>query len=152
MDTLSCTIQNNKVSVTGNLVSISGVADLYINNMLNPTEVGAIDPIIIKLYDGFNKNIISRTFYNIDPSDFSFSVPGPLITVNGNSTIIVERGTQTEDLYITVDYPCALNLTLTPTITQDGITIIPEAISLSLGDLHAKFRVSVLQTLNAGIN
>jgi len=93
MDTLTCSIENNKVSVTGNLVSISGVADLYINNMLNPTEVGAIDPIIIKLYDGFNKNIISRTFYNIDPSDFSFSVPGPLITVNGNSTIIVERGT-----------------------------------------------------------
>ena len=97
MDTLTCSIENNKVSVTGNLVSISGVADLYINNMLNPTEVGAIDPIIIKLYDGFNKNIISRTFYNIDPSDFSFSVPGPLITVNGNSTIIVERGMQTED-------------------------------------------------------
>lgn len=93
METLSCDIENNKVSVVGNLVSISGLAELYINNLLNPTEIGSTDPIIIKLYDGFNKNIISRTFYNIDPSDFSFSVPGPLITVNGNSTIIVERGT-----------------------------------------------------------
>jgi len=42
-------IENNKVSVAGNQVSIRGVADLYLNNMLNSTEVGAIDPIIIKL-------------------------------------------------------------------------------------------------------
>lgn len=83
--------------------------------MLNPTEAGSTSPILIKAYDGFNKNIISKTFFNIDPSYFTFTVPGPFITVNNDSVIIVERGTQSQDIYLGVIYPCALNLTLVPT-------------------------------------
>ncbi|KAL4473813.1 hypothetical protein ABPG74_022677 [Tetrahymena malaccensis] len=150
MNNINCSVNNNIVTVTGNQVKLSGLTDLYINNFLNPTNPGSTNPIIIKAFDGFNNNIISQTFFNIDPSFFTFKIPGPYISVNANQTIIVERGTQSKDLQVSLVYPCALNLTLIPQVSQQGITVIPSQLPLLLGNLTSTFRVSVDQGVNGG--
>lgn len=68
----------------------------------------------------------------MDPWTFTYKFPGPLITINDDSVITVERGTQTKDLWFKVAYPCALDLVFTP-ISE--LTIIPNKIKLSLTDL-----------------
>ncbi|KAL4470166.1 hypothetical protein ABPG72_009091 [Tetrahymena utriculariae] len=150
MNNIFCSVSNNVVTVTGNQVKLSGLTDLYINNFLNPINPGSTNPIIIKAFDGFNNNIISQTFFNIDPSFFNFKVPGPFISVNANQIIIVERGTQSKDLQVSLVYPCALNLTLIPQVSQQGITVIPSQLPLLLGNLTSTFRVSVDEGVNGG--
>ena len=104
---------------------------MQVDGIENPVEPETADSIIVKTYDGFNKIILERSYKNLDPFEFTYEYPGPLITVNNNEPIRVDRGTQSQDLYITLEFPCALNLTLNP-ITP-GFSIIPFNIDLSLG-------------------
>lgn len=99
-------------------------------------------------YDGFNKRILERSYPNLDPFYSSYSYLGPLITVNSDEEIIVEKGTQTIDLKITMDYPCALNLYFKG--TTDGFKIIPELVPMYLGSVSATFRVSVPSDFSEG--
>ena len=115
----------------------------------NPVEEGEVDTIVTRTYDGSNRKIVQRSYRNLDPFSFTYKFPGPLIYVNQNKDIYVERGTQTEDLYMTVDYPCLLNLTLKPTLP--GFSSIPYAIPLSRGDMKSTFRLSVPMTLPDGV-
>lgn len=116
---------------------------------MNPTDPGLTDNIEIKTYDGTNKLIIERSFRNLDPFTFYYQYPGPLIYVNEDSEITVQAGTQTNDLYVTVDFPCALNLTIKP--QSPGFSIIPFNIDLSLGRVTSTFRVSVPESYPSGV-
>lgn len=146
---MSCQIKNNRVYASGN-------TDTYIGNLFmtfyyidNPTLSGSTGDLTVMSYDGFNKYIIERSFPNLDPFAFIFSYPGPLIIVNGDEDIIVEKGTQTKDLSITLDYPCALNLTFSSLTTSFSLT--PTLIYMNRGDLQSTFRVSVPVSLTEGI-
>lgn len=77
----------------------------------------------------------------MDPFDFSFTFPGPLIIVNEDKTIYVERGTQTKDLYIECTEIMALNLTFVP--STPGFSIIPDPLEMKIGEKKITFRVSV---------
>lgn len=88
-----------------------------------------------------NKKIIERSFANLDPFNFFYSYPGPLIRVNNAEDIYVERGTQTPDLYFIFEYPCRLNITLKPTVP--GFSFIPYENDISVGMIRKKFRISV---------
>ena len=79
-------------------------------------------------YDGFNKKVLQRSYHNLDPFYFSYVYSGPLISVNGDSNIVVERGTQTKDLYISFVYPSALNLTFIPKIST--FSLLPKEIKI----------------------
>lgn len=109
--------------------------------MENPIDAGYSDNIYVKTYDGLNTKIIERSFKNLDPFTFLYKYPGPLIHINGDNTIFVERGTQTKDLYISLDYPAALELIVKPKESA-GFTILPYGIPIHLGDMFIKFRVS----------
>ena len=45
---------------------------------------------------------------------------------------------------VTLDYPCALNLTLVPSST--GFTFVPFNIDLGVGEIYEDFRISVPAT------
>jgi histone deacetylase 6 len=105
-------------------MAYTGSMVVKVENIQNPTETGASDTIIIKTYDGVNNIILERSYWNLDPASFIYTIPGPMISVNNNNTIIVERGTQSADIPISLVYPCALNLTIVPT-TAPGVLIIP---------------------------
>lgn len=91
---------------------------------------------------------MEKSFPNLDPWVFSYNFPGPLIHVNDDNLIVVEAGTQTTDLWFTVAYPSALNLTFKPDTSL--FNFYPQVIKLSLTDLRSKFRISVPEMIPAG--
>jgi len=138
---ISCSISRNRVSVSGQTADYQGEIYLNIYNILNPIDNGTCDNINIRTYDGMNKKIIERSFENLDPFNFIYSYPGPLIIVNDGEDIIVERGTQSKDLYFSFDYPSRLNITIKPTVP--GFSMIPYENDISVGMIKKKFRVSI---------
>lgn len=61
-----------------------------------------------------NLQIIERNFANLDPFKYSYQYPGPLIKVNDENTVTIERGTVAVNIPITIESPCLLNLNLVP--------------------------------------
>lgn len=145
---LSCKISRNRVSASGNTDPFTGQLAITFENINNPPLLGSIASITVLTYDAFNKYIIERSYPNLDPFSFNYSYSGPLITVNDDEDIIVERGTQTQDLYISLDYPCALYLNFSTSTTE--FSLFPSFIYMNLGDLRAVFRVSVPMSLTEG--
>ena len=145
---LFCNVNQNRVTVTGHTQSFSGNLQFYVRQILNPVDQGGSDNVYIKTYDGFNQVIIERSYSNLDPFSFDFIYPGPLIHVYNDEDIVVQRGTQSPTLYVSLDYPCALNLTLKPTLP--GFSIIPYNIQLSLGQIQSAFVVSIPESFAIG--
>ena len=81
---MSCKIESNKVYVDDIPADYTGNFTLKVQNVPNIVEVGTCDTIIFKIYDGINYKITEKSYWNLDPSNFEYVVPGPLITVNNN--------------------------------------------------------------------
>lgn len=125
--------------------------NLFVNieNLPYPwTEVLA-DYITLKVYDGVNYKILSRTYSNLSPTRLSYKYAGPLIVINHSRSFSVSSGTMSSFIPVTLDYPCALNLTLIP--IASGFTIDPYEINLQIGDVYSEFRVSAPLTIENGL-
>jgi histone deacetylase 6 len=132
--------------MTGSTADYVGNMLVYLDEVTNPlTEVTARS-IIVETYDGFNKVIADRSYYNLNPTRYTYTYPGPLITVNNDETVFVERGTMSAPVPITLDFPCALNLTLVPEC--EGFSFVPSSIDLSVGEVLEDFRISVPKDTN----
>ena len=53
--------------------------------MANPSAEITTGNFIVKVYDGFKKEIVEKSFKNLDPWSFSYTFPGPLIKINGDN-------------------------------------------------------------------
>lgn len=80
----------------------NGIISFNVTGVANPPDEVTIDNILIKTYDGFKKEIVEKSYKNLDPWTFSYKFPGPLITINNDEVITVERGTQTKDMWFRV--------------------------------------------------
>lgn len=136
-----CEIDNQKLRITGQDAEYTGNLLLYLDSVPNPLHDILAGSINLEVYDGFNRKILARSYPNLDPTRFQYKYPGPLILINSDSFFSVRRGTVSKFIPITLDYPCALNLTLIP--TSNSFIFIPEQISLYIGDLLTTFRVSI---------
>lgn len=101
------------------------------------------------LYDGFKKSILERSYDNLDPISKSFTYSGPLIEVNNGNSITIDGGTVSDYIYMTLLYPCALDLTIKP-ISKGSLVLIPGNVQLGRGDDKASFRIAVPENLNIG--
>ncbi len=146
---VTCSYSRNNLLMEGQTEDYSGNVVFVVRNIQNPIERGVAKNFAVKTYDGLNAMILERSFKNLDPFVFTYEYPGPLIYVNDDQPITVYRGTQTEVMYVTLDYPCALNLTLKS--TNPGFSVIPFSIDISLGQTKSKFRVSVPESFPEGI-
>eukprot|EP01017_Pseudomicrothorax_dubius_P048741 TRINITY_DN8937_c0_g1_i4.p1 TRINITY_DN8937_c0_g1~~TRINITY_DN8937_c0_g1_i4.p1 ORF type:complete len:821 (+),score=149.40 TRINITY_DN8937_c0_g1_i4:60-2465(+) len=146
---LSCTIFRNRVTITGQPKDYVGNLVFTVAGVDNPIDEVSTDFLFVRTYDGINKKVVQRSFKNLDPFTFSFTYPGPLIIVNDEEDIYVNRGTQTQDIYVSLDYPSQLNLTLKP--TSSGLTILPYTLQIYVGDLTTTFRVSVPMNIPDGL-
>jgi len=117
-------------------------------SLTNPIYNGQSDVIYVKTYDGVNFRIIQGSYKNLDPFSFYYVYPGPLVTVNDNQDIHVNRGTASVLIQITVDYPCALNLTFKPVAAQ--FSIIPLLSPMNLVMVQVNFQVSVPKATYTG--
>ncbi|KAL4492987.1 hypothetical protein ABPG72_020766 [Tetrahymena utriculariae] len=146
---LSCSVANNQVSVVGNQNSYNGNIQLTLQSIKNPTLQTSISNLQIFVFDGFNLQILERTYPNLDPISSSFIYSGPLISVNNGNPITIDGGTVSDYIPISLSYPCALNLTI-QAISKGSLTLLPSTISLNRGELSTNFRISVPQNLNIG--
>eukprot|EP01019_Chilodonella_uncinata_P004134 GABU01005024.1.p3 GENE.GABU01005024.1~~GABU01005024.1.p3 ORF type:complete len:171 (-),score=50.15 GABU01005024.1:34-546(-) len=134
-------INNYKTDLIGNLA-------FTLRSIKNPLDQVVTESFFIRTYDGSTRQIIQRSFENLDPVKLNFTYPGPLIIVNNDQPIFVEKGTQTRDMYLVITEICALNLTFVP--ATPGFSFVPTQIKLNIGEVTAKFRVSIPEGFEEG--
>ena len=134
-------INNYKTDLIGNLA-------FTLRSIKNPLDQIVTESFFIRTYDGSTRQIIQRSFENLDPVKLNFTYPGPLIIVNNDQPIFVEKGTQTRDLYLIITEIAALNLTFVP--ATPGFSFVPTQIKLNIGEVTAKFRVSIPEGFEEG--
>lgn len=136
-----CNLYMDTLLVNGQTEEFYGNLLIAFSNLPYPlTEVYA-GFILIKLYDGINEKLLARTYSNLSPNRMRFNYAGPLIVVNHDQVFNITAGTMSHFIPISLDYPCALNLTLIP--SAEGFSITPSKIFLQTGDTIQYFRISV---------
>ena len=88
---------------------------------------------MIKTYDGLNKKIIDSSYPNLAPNKLTYAYGGPLITINNDETVVIRSGVMSEAIPISLAYPSALNITITP--NSINLSVEPFTIDFSIGDL-----------------
>lgn len=136
-----CLINFNAIQLLSSSSEFAGNLVVTINSLSNPLFDIRAGYINVKVFDGNNNKIVTRSYFNLAKNKFKFEYPGPLIHINNDSIFSAERGTLSDYILISFDYPCALNLTLIP--YTFGFVFIPTQISITIGDTSAYFRVSV---------
>lgn len=139
--TLRCSQTKRLIKIKGHPEELIRDTGFTIKRIKNPLDEVKSESFFVRTYEGFSRQIVQRSFENLDPVKLQYTYPGPLIIVNDNKPIYVEKGTQTKDLYITMSEICALNLTFIP--VTPGFSFVPSEIKLSIGEVKTKFRVSV---------
>lgn len=87
-----CSSSLNTVSIEGHTNDYSGQVSVNIRDVLNPIGVGLVDPIIVRSYDLLNHLILEKSYYNLSPVDLSYSLPGPVISINNDQPLTLEVG------------------------------------------------------------
>ena len=137
----TCTQQYDTVKIVGPNTDFVGNMIIYLSNVQNPRSEITSKTTIVKTYDGLNKQIIDRSYANLNPNRFVYKYPGPLIGVNNDEVLQLNPGRMSDVLTIDFDYPCALNLTLVP--STDDMVFEPYNIETYVGMKSAEFQISV---------
>lgn len=61
------------------------------------------------------------SYWNLDKSGFDYVFPGELILINDDKELVIQSGSESEDVWFRVEYPCALNLTMTHSTTSSSL-------------------------------
>lgn len=145
---ITCIQAQRKIQISGHTSKLNGELAFNVTSIENPLDALNSKMQYIKTYDGVERNILQRTFGNLDITNTTFSYKGPVLSVNNDDPIYVEKGTQTVDLYIKSSEIMALNQTLVP--TNSDIEFVPTQIQANIGLNMFKFRTSVPQATSAG--
>jgi hypothetical protein len=137
----ACYINGSTVVLSAPTAGFLGNLLVAVDGVPNPLLSGLAGPVGVAVYDGFNRQLLGRSYEGLDPSQHGYSYAGPLITVNNNQRFVVRRGTLSAFVPVTLDFPCALNLTLVP--QSPPFSFFPAQISFSVGQFQAQFRLSV---------
>jgi histone deacetylase 6 len=145
----NCEVSLDRVLMDGQQATLIGNMYVALSGVPNPITEMTARSITVSTYDGLNHKILQRTYPNLNPTRFKFTYPGPLIVVNDDKPFEVRRGTMSDFIPITLDFPCALNLTLTPS-SSAGVTFVPALVKLDVGETLESFRVSAPETTEPG--
>ena len=138
---MRCSQEKRLVSAFGHPQELNYDTAFNILRVKNPLDEVTTDSFFVRTYDGFTREIVQRSFENLDPFRFTFTYPGPLIIINDGLPIYCERGTQTKDLYLVMTEIAALNLTFVP--VTPGFSFVPNELKIYIGEIKVKFRVSI---------
>jgi hypothetical protein len=123
---LACQQDYRKITISGHTPTLDETIVFNVTSVENPLDAITSRMLFIKTYDGMNRNIIERTYANLDITNTPYVFKGPVLKVNKDEPIYVERGTQSVDLSIVCTEIMALNLTLTP--VSEFIEFVPAQI------------------------
>lgn len=145
----TCEVSHDRVILNGQQATIVGNMYVTLSGVPNPfTEISA-NNITVLTYDGLNQKILERTYANLNPTRFKYAFPGPVIKVNNDVAFSINKGTMSDYIPISLSYPCALNLTLTPS-NEAGLTFVPTIVELKVGEIVKYFRVSIPEATETG--
>lgn len=142
-----CTVYHNRIQLNGQVTDFVGNLLIYLYNVPNPLTEMIASSITVKTYDGLNFKVLDSSYANTNPARVRYTFPGPLIVVNNDQMIYVERGTVSADIPVQLSYPAALNLTLVP--QADDFTFMPYTLNINMGDLANSFRIAVHESVPA---
>lgn len=142
-----CTVYNNRILLNGQVTDFVGNLLIYLYNVPNPLTEMIASSITAKTYDGLNFKVLDSSYANTSPTRVRYAYPGPLIIVNNDQMIYVERGTVSGEIPVQLSYPAALNLTLVP--QADDFTFMPYTVNINMGDLRNSFRIAVHESVPA---
>lgn len=140
-ENIKCKLDKRTLSLSGHTEVLTSDISFTVFDIFNPLDEITTATLFMRTYDGFKREIIQRSFENLDPFMFNFFYPGPLIIVNEDKPIYVERGTQSKDVYLVSEEIMALNLSIYP--STPGFTLVPSPLRISIGEKQVRFRVSV---------
>ena len=146
--TPSCSIISNIAYIVGNTQEFSGNLLIILNNVQNPVDIGSIDQFFIYSYDGYNSEVLERTYINMGTFSFTFILKGAQVLVNNDNSITIQVGTQSELMNISIQNPSILNLTFKPLVS--GFTVIPSSLTLWAGTVSTSFRISIPESFDIG--
>ena len=138
---IRCTLDKRTIIMNEHVGVLTSKTAFEVEGILSPLEEVTTNTFFVKTYDGFKREIIQRSFENLDPFKFTYKFPGPLIIVNEDKPIYVERGAQSKDLYLVCTEIMALNLEFFP--ATPGFNFVPSPLKMGIGEKRTKFRVSV---------
>lgn len=86
---LNCNISRNQINVTGNTQNYNGQLSFDFFALDNPVDEGQSDNFYVKSFDGLNKLVVERSFMNLDPVEYPYTLPGPQIYINDENPIYI---------------------------------------------------------------
>ena len=137
---LNCTVDRDTVKINGQDSDRLGQIQVLLDNVPNPMLEGTADTIILKTINEHSKSVLERTYANLNPKQLQFAFAGPLIKVNNDQEITLYSGTFSKEIVISVDFPCALNLTFTPDV--EDFVVNPKEIRLNVGEMKTSFTIA----------
>ena len=144
----NCVLYYNTVVLNGQEFDYAGNLIIYLTGVQNPLYEITSRSIIAKTYDGLNEKVLQSSYANTNPSPFTFTYPGPLLVINNDQPIQGYKGTMTSLIWVNLTYPCALNITMVPKLSDIGL--IPYHVQLYIGQVAASFRVTIPLHLSSG--
>ena len=142
---VGCDIDNNRITINasnGEWDPERGPLTLSIYGINNPDNDGGTIAFVISNYNSLTMNLLGRTYSTLNPSSLYYTYDGAQIHVNYDQPVIVEVGTYTDPIYITLDSGSVQSLTLTPNVLSPDIVFDVFPVSIGLGLTQVAFRVS----------
>jgi len=84
---------------------LDGSLTVSIEEIRNPDLDGATLNFVIYNYDSVSKKILGRTYSTLNPASLTYVYDGDQIVVNDDEPVILEVGTQTDDIEIRMPGP-----------------------------------------------
>lgn len=132
-----CSQLYDTVKIVGPNSDFVGNLMIYLSNVQNPRTEVTSKTIIVKTYDGINKQTVDRSYTNLNPNRIVYTYPGPLIGLDNDAVVELLDGRMSAPLTIDFEYPCALNLTLVP--SAEGFVFEPYSIETVVGTKSVSF-------------
>ncbi len=92
-------------------------------------------------YDADIKEVVGRTYANLYQGTLTYTYDGKDIFVNQDKPILVEVGSYTDEILVTMNYPAEKAITLQKQVQNSDISIIPLPVHIPLGESLAAFRI-----------
>ena len=135
----TCFVERNYVKLPNSGSEVAGNFIITLKEVPNPLAEVESSSINVKVYDGYKQKLIASSYSNMNPNRLTYSYPGPVIYINNFELFYLEMGTFSQEIPVTLDYPCSLNLTLTP--YSQGFSFVPQEVTLVTGSMLNSFKV-----------
>ena len=141
-----CSQLNKRITIEELNKNLINNVEIKIENILNPLDEIVSSYFKISVYNKLIKTIFYQTYNNLNNLFLEYKYPGPLLVVNNNEPVYIEKGSHSKFLNLRITEICALNLKISGHLNM--INLNPLIIDFPIGEINKKFRISVPMEIN----